>query len=71
MSVPSIVVPVINTVPDASGKTIVRSAVGSSTVMVVSNPSFVAPSKVRLPSSLTSMLLKLEVPNISSSTAAT
>ena len=37
-----------NTVPDVFGNVIVRSAVGSVTVKVVSNASAVAPSKVIL-----------------------
>ena len=43
----------VMTVPDAFGNVTVRSAVGSTTVRVVSNPSEVAPSKVIVPSSWT------------------
>ena len=43
----------IITVPDAFGNVIVRSAVGSTTVSVVSFPSSVAPSKIIVPSSKT------------------
>ena len=41
------------TVPDAFGNVIVLSAVGSTTVRVVSLSSFVAPSKTIVPSSAT------------------
>jgi len=46
-------VPVKTTVPVSFGNVIVLSAVGSTTVRIVSNPSSVAPSKVIVPSSLT------------------
>ena len=44
--------PVVTTVPETSGKLMVRSAVGSTTPIVVSDGSAVAPSKISDPVSL-------------------
>ena len=46
---------VVKTVPVSFGSVIVLSAVGSTTVSVVSKSSFVAPSKTIVPSSATVM----------------
>ena len=46
--------PVVTTVPEISGKLMVRSAVGSTTPIVVSAVLSVAPSKTRVPVSLIS-----------------
>ena len=46
MAVTVAVSPVVTTVPVTLGKVIVRSAVGSVTVSVVSYPSSVAPSNI-------------------------
>ena len=49
------------TVPDALGNVIVLSAVGSTTVNVVSKPSSVAPSNTIVPSSFTSNVVAFVV----------